>query len=296
MSNDSLEKSIISNPSTIHLVGSTKIMNDTRINELCTNGKIFILKQTKCGFSTSSKIYHSTTNKWNMYDFIDNLLCNTHYNLTVSNIINTAVDCGISAFVTPDHGEYELAVTNNLPMIVDHSHIQVTEKNGEKVISYGTSSYGYDIRVDNKFKKYITPRLSNGNESIAIDPKNIPTEIIDTYSETKNYTIIPPNSFVLANTVESFNIPPNVLVTCIGKSTYARCGKICIVTPLEPGWSGHLTLEFSNTTQRPIKMYLYEGVAQLIFHESTHLPNTTYADRGGKYQNQDREPIIPRLK
>ena len=145
-------------------------------------------------------------------------------------------------------------------------------------ISFGLSSYGYDARVSNEFKIF-----TNVNSEI-VDPKNFkPTNFV-----TKNVSecIIPPNSFVLARTVEKFKIPDDILVICLGKSTYARCGIIVNVTPLEPGWEGHVTLEFSNTTPLPAKIYANEGVAQFIFLKGNQKPDITYADRKGKYMGQ----------
>ena len=145
-------------------------------------------------------------------------------------------------------------------------------------ISYGLSSFGYDARVSDEFKIF-----TNVNSEI-VDPKNFkPTNFV-----TKNVSecIIPPNSFVLARTIEKFKIPSDVLVICLGKSTYARCGIIVNVTPLEPEWEGHVTLEFSNTTNLPAKIYAGEGVAQMLFFESDEECETSYKDRGGKYQGQ----------
>ena len=145
-------------------------------------------------------------------------------------------------------------------------------------ISFGLSSYGYDARVSNEFKIF-----TNVNSEV-VDPKNFkPTNFV-----TKNVSecIIPPNSFVLASTVEKFKIPHDVLVICLGKSTYARCGIIVNVTPLEPGWEGYVTLEFSNTTPLPAKIYANEGVAQFIFLKGNEKPNVTYDDRNGKYMGQ----------
>ena len=145
-------------------------------------------------------------------------------------------------------------------------------------ISFGVSSYGYDARVSDEFKIF-----TNVNSEI-VDPKNFkPTNFV-----TKNSLecIIPPNSFVLARTVEYFKIPEDILVICLGKSTYARCGIIVNVTPLEPEWEGHVTLEFSNTTNLPAKIYANEGVAQMIFFESDEVCSVSYKDRGGKYQGQ----------
>ncbi len=145
-------------------------------------------------------------------------------------------------------------------------------------ISFGVSSYGYDARVSNEFKIF-----TNVNSEI-VDPKNFkPSNFI---TKNCNECIIPPNSFVLARTMEYFKIPKDVLVICLGKSTYARCGIIVNVTPLEPGWEGHVTLEFSNTTPLPAKIYANEGVAQFIFLRGNEVPKVTYADRKGKYMRQ----------
>lgn len=155
---------------------------------------------------------------------------------------------------------------------------QVKEINGHKVVSYGVSSYGYDIRCANEFKIF-----TNINSSF-IDPKNFdPNSFVDV---TTDVCIIPPNSFVLARTIEYFRIPRNVLTICLGKSTYARCGIIVNVTPLEPEWEGYVTLEFSNTTNLPAKIYANEGVAQVLFFEADEVCATSYKDRGGKYQGQ----------
>ena len=146
------------------------------------------------------------------------------------------------------------------------------------VISYGTSSYGYDIRVADEFKIF-----TNINSAI-VDPKNFdPRSMVDFRGEV---CIIPPNSFALGRTVEYFRIPANVLTICLGKSTYARCGIIVNVTPLEPEWEGHVTLEFSNTTPLPARIYANEGVAQMLFFESDEVCETSYRDRGGKYMGQ----------
>jgi dCTP deaminase len=163
---------------------------------------------------------------------------------------------------------------------------QVKEADGRRIVSYGTSSYGYDIRCSTEFKIF-----TNINSTI-VDPKSF---------DEKNFVdfrgdvcIIPPNSFALARTVEFFRIPRNVLTICLGKSTYARCGIIVNVTPLEPEWEGHVTLEFSNTTPLPARIYANEGVAQVIFLESDELCETSYRDRGGKYQGQ-QGVTLPRI-
>lgn len=155
---------------------------------------------------------------------------------------------------------------------------QVRYRDEAKIISHGTSSYGYDIRCSNEFKIF-----TNINSAV-VDPKHFnPESFVDINSDV---CIIPPNSFALARSVEYFRIPRNVLVVCLGKSTYARCGIIVNVTPLEPEWEGHITLEFSNTTPLPAKIYANEGVAQLLFLESDEVCETSYKDRGGKYQGQ----------
>ncbi len=155
---------------------------------------------------------------------------------------------------------------------------QIREVNGERIVSYGISSYGYDVRCSNEFKIF-----TNTHSSI-VDPKDFDTKsFVDV---VKDECIIPPNSFALARTVEYFKIPRSVLTLCLGKSTYARCGIIVNVTPLEPEWEGHVTLEFSNTTNLPAKIYANEGVAQMIFFESDQVCSTSYKDRDGKYQGQ----------
>ena len=155
---------------------------------------------------------------------------------------------------------------------------QVREAEGKKIVSYGTSSYGYDIRASDEFKIF-----TNINSTI-VDPKAFdPKSFVDFKGPV---CIIPPNSFALARTVEYFRIPRNVLTVCLGKSTYARCGIIVNVTPFEPEWEGYVTLEFSNTTPLPAKIYANEGVAQVLFFESDEVCETSYADRGGKYQGQ----------
>lgn len=148
----------------------------------------------------------------------------------------------------------------------------------EGVISYGLSSYGYDIRVAPEFKVFTNVH------HVVVDPKNFDDRsFVDINADT---CIIPPNSFALARTLEYFRIPRDVLVVCLGKSTYARCGIIVNVTPLEPTWEGYLTLEISNTTPLPAKIYGGEGIAQLLFFEGDEEPEIAYADRKGKYMKQ----------
>ena len=145
-------------------------------------------------------------------------------------------------------------------------------------ISYGVSSYGYDARLSDEFKIF-----TNVNTEI-VDPKNFKSTSFITKKNSE--CIIPPNSFVLASTVEYFKIPKDIMVICLGKSTYARCGIIVNVTPLEPGWEGHVTLEFSNTTPLPAKIYANEGAAQFVFLQGNEEPEVTYEKRNGKYMKQ----------
>ncbi len=150
--------------------------------------------------------------------------------------------------------------------------------NDERVVSYGLSSYGYDIRVADEFKVF-----TNVYSSI-VDPKFFNE---DSFVDVKGKVcVIPPNSFALARSIEYFRIPRNILTLCLGKSTYARCGIIVNVTPFEPEWEGHVTIEISNTTPLPAKIYANEGIAQVIFFEAAEQCEISYADRGGKYQGQ----------
>jgi dCTP deaminase len=146
------------------------------------------------------------------------------------------------------------------------------------VISFGVSSYGYDVRVGRKFKVFTNVY------GALIDPKNFsPAAFVDIEGD---FCIIPPNSFALAETIEYFEIPRDVLATCLGKSTYARCGIIVNVTPLEPEWRGRITIEISNTTPLPAKIYANEGIAQILFFRAEEVCKTSYADKKGKYQDQ----------
>ena len=173
-------------------------------------------------------------------------------------------------------------------MALEHGMIDPFEdrqvRNG--VISYGLSSYGYDIRVADEFKVF-----TNINSTV-VDPKNFDNRsFVDVKADV---CIIPPNSFALAKTVEYFRIPRNVLTVCVGKSTYARCGLIVNVTPFEPEWEGYVTLEISNTTPLPAKVYANEGISQVLFFESDEDCEVSYADKAGKYQKQ-QGLTLPRL-
>ncbi len=163
-------------------------------------------------------------------------------------------------------------------MIEPFAPRQVSRRDNGKVVSYGTSSYGYDVRCSNHFKVF------TNIHSAIVDPKAFDEESF--VAMDTDVCLIPPNSFALASTVEYFRIPRSVLTVCVGKSTYARCGIIVNVTPLEPEWEGHITLEFSNTTPLPARIYANEGVAQLLFFESDETCETSYKDRDGKYQKQ----------
>jgi len=173
-------------------------------------------------------------------------------------------------------------------MALEHGMIEPFESGQvrEGVVSYGLSSYGYDIRVAPEFKVFTNVH------HVVVDPKDFDDRSFVDINEDQ--CIIPPNSFALARTLEYFRIPRNVLVICLGKSTYARCGIIVNVTPLEPTWEGHLTLEISNTTPLPAKIYGNEGIAQLLFFEGDEEPEVTYADRKGKYMKQ-QGVTLPKL-
>lgn len=180
----------------------------------------------------------------------------------------------------PDHWIVKMAAEHH--MIEPFSDGQVS--NG--VISYGVSSYGYDIRVAREFK------IFTNVFGATVDPKNFdPKSMVDFVGDV---CVIPPNSFALARTVEYFRIPRNVLTVCLGKSTYARCGIIVNVTPFEPEWEGFVTLEISNTTPLPAKIYANEGIAQVLFFEADEVCQTSYADKKGKYQKQ-QSIVLPKL-
>ncbi len=175
--------------------------------------------------------------------------------------------------------------------IREHVKIEPFERAVKRAgrISYGVSSYGYDVRVGTRFKVF-TPTTRSGDIAI-IDPKSFSDDMmievdVATRPADKQYVIIPPNSFALCETVEYLEIPRDVLAICVGKSTYARCGLIVNVTPLEPEWRGKVTLEISNTTPLPARVYANEGVAQLVFLKADRLCEVSYADKGGKYQDQ----------
>ncbi len=170
-------------------------------------------------------------------------------------------------------------------MIEPFSNKLVREVDGKRIVSYGLSSYGYDLRVANQFKVF-----TNVHNSI-VDPKNFDdSSFVDIIGDE---CIIPPNSFALAVSVEYFRIPRDCLTVCIGKSTYARCGIIVNVTPFEPEWEGYVTLEISNTTPLPAKIYANEGLAQVLFYKGEEAPEISYADRGGKYMRQEQRIVTP---
>ena len=180
----------------------------------------------------------------------------------------------------PDHWIQKMAKEHR--MIEPFAENQV--QNG--VISYGVSSYGYDIRVADEFK------IFTNVYSAVVDPKHFdPKSMVDFKGDI---CVIPPNSFVLARTVEYFRIPRDVLTVCLGKSTYARCGIIVNVTPFEPEWEGYVTLEISNTTPLPARIYANEGIAQVLFFQADEVCDTSYADKKGKYQKQEAI-VLPKL-
>ncbi len=169
-------------------------------------------------------------------------------------------------------------------MIEPFEDKQVRYVDEEKVISYGLSSYGYDLRVGNEFK------IFTNKSGAIIDPKNFNEDAF--IHHEGDFCIVPPNSFALAKSVEHFRIPRDVLVLCIGKSTYARCGIIVNVTPFEPEWEGYVVLEISNTTPLPAKIYANEGLAQVLFYKASDVCETSYADRKGRYMSQ-QEIVLP---
>ncbi len=182
--------------------------------------------------------------------------------------------------IKPDHWIRKMALEKG--MIEPFEPGQV--RNG--VISYGVSSYGYDIRVADEFK------IFTNVFSAVVDPKHFdPKSMVDFRGDV---CVIPPNSFALAKTVEYFRIPRSVLTVCVGKSTYARCGIIVNVTPFEPEWEGFVTLEISNTTPLPAKIYANEGIAQVLFFESDEICEVSYADKKGKYQHQ-QTIVLPQI-
>jgi len=180
----------------------------------------------------------------------------------------------------PDHWIRKMAVEQK--MIEPFVDKQVRQG----VISYGVSSYGYDIRVADEFM------IFTNVHSAIVDPKNFDPKSM--FEFKGDVCIIPPNSFALARTVEYFRIPRNVLTICLGKSTYARCGLIVNVTPFEPEWEGYVTLEISNTTPLPAKIYANEGLAQVLFFEADEVCDVSYADKKGKYQKQ-QSIVLPKL-
>jgi dCTP deaminase len=164
-------------------------------------------------------------------------------------------------------------------------------------VSYGVSSYGYDVRVGTLFKIFTNVSPSGSGGQAVVDPKAFSDEMfvtIDTARTGRDHVVIPPNSFALAETVERLAIPRDVLAICVGKSTYARCGIIVNVTPLEPEWRGRVTLEISNTTPLPAKIYANEGIAQIVFLKAERVCAVSYADKAGKYQDQ-AGLVLPRV-
>ncbi|MGQ0526942.1 MAG: dCTP deaminase [Alphaproteobacteria bacterium] len=194
--------------------------------------------------------------------------------------------------------EKELSSGNPVPgLLPDHEIRFLAQNQGmiepfvekqtrEGVISYGLSSFGYDARAARAFK------IFTNVDNALVDPKDFSHQSF--VDRTTDICVIPPNSFVLTHTVEYFRVPEDVLVICLGKSTYARCGLIVNVTPLEPGWEGHVTLEISNTTPLPARVYANEGIAQFLFFKGSSACETSYADRAGKYMGQ-RGVTLPKL-
>src|SRR5512136_2933744 len=182
--------------------------------------------------------------------------------------------------IQPDHWIRKMALEQRMIEPFEAGQVR------DGVISYGVSSYGYDIRVANEFK------IFTNVHSAIVDPKHFdPKSMIDFNGEV---CVIPPNSFALARTIEYFRIPRNVLTICVGKSSYARCGIIVNVTPFEPEWEGYVTLEISNTTPLPARIYANEGIAQVLFFQAEEICEVSYADKQGKYQKQEAI-VLPKL-
>lgn len=183
--------------------------------------------------------------------------------------------------IMPDHWIREMAATRGM--------IQPFEEKMQRkgVISYGLSSYGYDARLADEFK------IFTNVDNAVVDPKNFSDQSF--VDRKTDMCVVPPNSFALARTVEYFKVPRDVLVICLGKSTYARCGLIVNVTPLEPEWEGHVTLEISNTTPLPARVFANEGICQFLFLKADSPCEVSYADRGGKYQGQ-RGVTLPKME
>ena len=180
--------------------------------------------------------------------------------------------------IKSDNWIKKMSLENDMISPFQPNQVKTNEENNEKLISYGLSSYGYDVRCANEFKVF------TNIHSAVVDPKSFDEKsFVDINSDV---CIIPPNSFALARTIEYFKIPRNVLTVCLGKSTYARCGIIVNVTPLEPEWEGYVTLEISNTTPLPAKIYSNEGLCQVIFFESDEDCEVSYKDKSGKYLKQ----------
>jgi len=189
--------------------------------------------------------------------------------------------------IQPDNWIRRMAKEHGMIEPFEENQVKYLEYGGKRLVSYGLSSYGYDLRVADEFKVF-----TNVFSSV-VDPKNFDGKsFVDI--KTSDVCIVPPNSFALARSIEYFRIPRDVLTICLGKSTYARCGIIVNVTPFEPEWEGHVTLEISNTTPLPAKIYANEGLAQVIFFKSEIACDTSYADRKGKYMKQ-RGITIPRM-
>jgi dCTP deaminase len=180
--------------------------------------------------------------------------------------------------IKADHWIRTMAVAHNMIEPFADEQVRHVDASGNKVISYGVSSYGYDLRVANEFKVF-----TNVYNSI-VDPKQFSENAF--IQMNGDICVVPPNSFALARSVEYFRIPRNILTICLGKSTYARCGIIVNVTPFEPEWEGYVTIEISNTTPLPAKIYANEGIAQVIFFQADQECEVSYADRKGKYMKQ----------
>ena len=189
--------------------------------------------------------------------------------------------------------EIDALCTTDTPMISPYVSEPIRHVDGKKVISYGLSSFGYDVRLDTNFK------LFTNINSVLIDPKNLNSKTLVDVEATNDkddvYIIIPPNSYLLGNTIEYFDIPNDILVICINKSTYSRSGAILNLSPIEPGFKGHVVIEISNSTSLPLKVYANEGISQFLFFKGNMACRRSYKDKLGKYQNQARGITLPKV-
>lgn len=257
------------------------ILSDDEIHNLCKPTEDFYLhvqgnKKTLIDQATAELFYSNLK----VYDTLE---------LVDPNDTERIVDYlqRIPSSEVRDHGLFEPLISEYSATLVNEVHEEhALFTNRKRVISFGQSSFGYDLRIGNKFK------IFTNVASAVVDPKDFDPHSFVEFEG--NVCIIPPNSFVLAYSLERLVLPSYLTGVVLGKSTYARAGLSCICTPLEAGWCGNVTLEFSNTTPLPVMLYANEGACQVLFHRG-RICRTSYADRSGKYQNQIAEPVLPKL-